>query len=172
MNHTLRKLLVTSVATGAVIAGGSTLASALQPLNGDTPAQVTTPAAVSRSITVQAHRDLPTVGVDQALPVTARTTGSMPVQGSWDRQTPAAVDVHPALGAVNIAQNVGQIAVPAVTITSPANVDYGLSSNGAEAGLNSNIVAAGTAVSPNGPALAEVSTRALSVDNKLQVAAL
>jgi hypothetical protein len=172
MNHNLRKLLVTSVATGAVLAGGSTLAAALQPMHGGTPAQVTTPAAVSRSITVEAHKDLPAVNVDQALPVSARTTGSMPIEGTWDRQTPAAVDVRPNLGTVNIAQTVGQIAVPAVTITSPANVDYRLSSNGAEAGVNSNIVSAGTAASTNGPALAEVSTKALSIDNKLQVAGI
>src|SRR5713226_8494104 len=131
MKHNFRQLLVTSVATGAVIAGGST------------------PAAVSRSITVEAHKDLPAVSVDEALPVSARTTGSMPIQGTWDRQTPAAVDVHPALGQVNVAQTIGQITVPALTVNSPASADYRLSSNGAEAGVYSNIASADAAASTN-----------------------
>jgi hypothetical protein len=170
MKHNFRKALVASVATGAIIAGGSALASALEIQSGGTPAHITTPAAVSRSITVEAQKDLPAVTVDQALPVSARTTGSMPIQGAWDRQTPAAVDVHPALGAVRVAQTIGQITVPALTVNSPASADYRLSSNGAEAGVYSNITSADAAVSTNGPALAAVSTKALSLNNKLQVA--
>jgi hypothetical protein len=169
MKHNFRKLFVASVTTGAVIAGGSLFASALE-IESATPAQVTTPAAASRSITVEAQRDLPAVSVDEALPVSARTTGSMPIQGAWDRQTPASVDVHPALGQVHVVQTIGQIGVPALIVNSPASADYRLSSNGAGAGVNSNIASADTAVSTNGPALAEVSTKALSLNNKLQVA--
>ena len=171
MKHNFRKALVASVATGAIIAGGSALASALEIQSGTTPAHITTPAAVSRSITVEAHKDLPAVTVEQALPVSARTTGSMPIQGAWDRQTPAAVNVHPTLGAVRVAQTIGQITVPALTVNSPASADYRLSSNGAEAGVYSNITSADTAASTNGPALAEASTKVLSVNNKVQVAA-
>jgi hypothetical protein len=170
MKRNLRKLLVTSVATGAFIAGGSVLASALEIHSAATPAQVTTPAAVSRSITVEAHKDLPAVSVEEALPVSARTTGSMPIQGAWDRQTPASVQVHPALGQLNVAQTIGQITVPALTVNSPASADYRLSSNGAETGVYSNIASTDTAASTNGPALATVSTKALSINNKLQVA--
>ena len=170
MKHNFRKALVASVATGAIIAGGSALASALEIQSGTTPAHVTTPAAVSRSITVEAQKDLPAVSIEQALPVSARTAGSMPLQGAWDRQTPAAVDVHPALSPVHVAQTIGQITVPALTVNSPASADYRLSSNGAEAGVDSNITSADAAVSTNGPALAEASTKVLSLNNKLQVA--
>jgi len=170
MKHNFRKALVASVATGAVIAGGSALASALEIQSGATPAHITTPAAVSRSITVEAQKDLPAVSVDQALPVSARTVGSMPIYGAWDRQTPASVDVHPGLRAVRVVQTIGQIAVPALTLNLPANADYGLSSNGARADVSSNITSADAAVSTNGPALAAVSTKVLSVNNKLAVA--
>jgi hypothetical protein len=170
MKHNFRKLLVTSVATGAVIAGGSVLASALEIQSGATPAQLTTPAAVSRSITVEAHKDLPAVSVEQALPVSARSTGSMPIQGAWDRQTPAAVNVDQPLGHVDVAQSIGQITVPVLTVNMPANADYGVSTKGASTGVYSNAASTDAAVSTNGPALAEASTTAPSINNKLTVA--
>jgi hypothetical protein len=71
---------------------------------------------------------------------------------------------------VRVAQTIGQITVPALTVNSPASADYRLSSNGAETGVYSNITSADAAVSTNGPALAAVSTKALSLNNKLQVA--
>ena len=165
----LRKMLVVGVATGAVIAGGSTLASALG--GSSTPAHVSTPAATSRSISVGAHRDLPQVSVDQALPVNARTTGSMPIQGSWDRQTPAAVAVDQPLGHIDVAQSIGEMTVPALTVNLPAAVDYSLA-NGAQAGASSNYATSNAAASTNGPALASASAKALSAENNLQVAAI
>jgi len=171
MKRNVRKLLVASIATGTVIAGGSALAAALELHTASSPAQMTTPAATSRSISVEAHRDLPVVSVDQALPVSARTTGSMPIQGSWDRQTPAAVDVEQPLSRIDVAQSIGQITVPALTVNMPVAADYSLS-NGAQAGVSSNYASTNAAGSTNGTALAEVSAKALSAENTLQVAAI
>ena len=171
MNRNVRKLLVASVATGTVIAGGSALAAALELHSASSPAHVTTPAATSRSISLEAHRDLPVVSVDQAVPVSARTTGSMPIQGSWDRQTPAAVDVEQPLSHIDVAQSIGEITVPALTVNMPVAADYSLS-NGAQAGVSSNYASSNASASTTGPALAEASTKALSANNNLQVAAL
>ena len=170
MKCNIRKLLIASVATGTVIVGGSALAGALE-LHSASPAQVTTPAAVSRAITVEAHKDLPVVSLDQSLPVNARTTGSMPIQGQWDRQTPAAIKVSQPLGHIDVAQTVGQITVPALSVNLPAAADYNVSANGTNASVTSNLATAAADVSTKGPALASLSTRALSLNNNLQVAA-
>jgi hypothetical protein len=74
-------------------------------------------------------------------------------------------------GQLDVRQSIGQIAVPALTVNMPASADYGVSTSGAHAGVSSNIASADAAVSTNGPALAEVSTSALSIHNTLQVAA-
>jgi len=167
----LRKMLVAGVATGTVIAGGSALAAALEVHGGSTPAHVTTPATTSRSVSVEARRDLPQLTVDQALPVSARSTGSMPIQGSWDRQTPADVAVEQPLGHIAVAQSIGEMTVPALTVNMPAAVDYGLS-NGAQAAGSSNYATTNASALSSGPALAKSSTKAMSVQNNLQVSAL
>jgi len=169
MHRNFRRLFAACVTTGALIAGGSALASALE-IQSATPAQLNTPAATSRSIAVEAQPELPALSVDQSLPVSARTAGSMPLYGAWDRQTPAAVAVSQPLGHPDVRQSIGQITVPALRVNMPANADYGVSANGAHAGVSSNIASTDANVSTNGPALAEVSASALSIHDTLQVA--
>lgn len=171
MNPKLRKLFAASVATGAVLAGGSAAARTLHAAS--TPARVATPAASAATpLAVEAHQALPAVAVEQALPVSARTSGAMPIQGQWDRQTPQAINVNQPLGQIDIAQTVPEVHVGAIAVNLPANVAYDVSTNGASAGVSSNLASVGADVSTSGgPALAELSTKALGINNELQVAA-
>lgn len=170
MHGNLRKLVAVGATAAAVLAGGSTLAAALEAQTASTPARIATPKPIAGPITVEARKELPAVSVEQALPVSARTVGDMPVYGAWDRQTPADVKVSQPLGTIDVAQTVDAAIVPSLTVNAPAAATYNVSAENASAGVSSNVADASAAVSTTGTNLAEVSTEALGVDNKLQLA--
>ena len=74
MKRNVRNLVAASLATGAVIAGGSALASALEAQSGSTLAHVNTPALASNLISVDAQQAHPAVSVDSTAPASTGTT--------------------------------------------------------------------------------------------------